>query len=165
MNLYLHQLKHFYNLELEFGTPPWKKRTPISSIVSCQRSQFTRWKLIVVPNLEFNFVFNHHHNRKPPSSNNIWKWTLKLNPMVATKCNAYKSSLSHLVMRNCVIEYSNVTCIGGRLLCLAMGISLDKYEKKLSTFMGIKCLVVRDEMNMQVCTIVNKCSKNKREVF
>jgi hypothetical protein len=33
MNMYLHQPKHFYNLELEFGTMPWKKRAPISSIV------------------------------------------------------------------------------------------------------------------------------------
>jgi hypothetical protein len=43
---------------------------------------------------KFNFVFNHCHNRRLPSSNNIWKWTLELNPMVATKCNAHKSSPS-----------------------------------------------------------------------
>jgi hypothetical protein len=43
-----------------------------------------------------------------------------------------------------------------------MGVSLDKYEKKLSILMGIKCLVTRDEVNMQVCTIVHKCAKNKR---
>jgi hypothetical protein len=49
--------------------------------------------------------------------------------MVATKCNAYKSLPSHSVLRNCVLKYSNVTYIGGWLLCLAMGVSLDKYEK------------------------------------
>lgn len=50
-------------------------------------------------------------------------------------------------------------------MCLVMGVILDKYEKKLSTLMGTKCLVVRDEVNMQACTIVHKCAKNKREVF
>jgi len=81
--------------------------------------------------LEFDFMFNHHHNKKLTSSNNIWKWTLKLNPMVATKCNTYKSSPSHPVLRNWVLKYSNVACIGGWLLCLAMGVSLDKYGKKI----------------------------------
>jgi hypothetical protein len=115
--------------------------------------------------LKFNFLFNHCHNRKLPSSNNIWKWTLKLNPMVATKCNAYKSLLSHPILRNCVLKYTNVTCISGWLLCLAMSVSLDKYEKKLSTLMGIECLVVKDEVNIQVCTIIHKCVKTKMEVF
>ncbi len=110
-------------------------------------------------------MFNHCHNKKLPSSNNIWKWVLKLIPIVKTKCNTYKSLPSHPILRNCVLKYSNVAYICGWLLCLAMGVSVDKYEKKLSTLMCIKCLVVKDEVNMQMCTIVHKCAKNKKEVF